>query len=212
MNEDIPQLYTQLTQRFGDPSRFWPQWCTQAKSEELRQLIAIGTILVQRTSWHNAEIALQRLISQRLADLAIIAQLHNPDDLAELIRPAGFRQTKPKRLIGLARFVVDRYGTLTEMRQQPMETLRSELLTIYGVGPETADTLLLYALDKPSFIIDTYTQRFVSKYNLANTTDYNQLKKLFESSLPTDTSIFQKYHILMIVDQKGAACCQMKPI
>jgi endonuclease-3 related protein len=98
------------------------------------------------------------------------------------------------------------------MAQENMLDLRRQLLSVYGIGPETADTILTYALDKPSFIIDEYAKRFVQKYKLTNKLLYGDLKEFFEWSLPSDLEIYRNYHILMIIDQKGKEPSMMKTI
>lgn len=206
------QKYQELLQEYGNPRALWPQWCSKQKDEELRQLIAFGAILVQRTSWKNAEMALKNLKKAGLADLHKIATLSNLDELTNLIRPAGFYQTKPKRLHEFSKFVVHAYGSVTAMLTKNAPELRQELLSVYGIGPETADTLLLYALDKPSFIVDTYTKKFVRKYDLCEDTQYDEIKNYFESALPSDTEIYQNYHVLIIVDDKGKDWCIMEEL
>jgi endonuclease-3 related protein len=207
----IFKLYNHLLKKHGHPKKLWPQWCAKSKNEKLRQLIAIGAILTQRTSWRNAEKALINLKKKNLLSTKQITEL-DIKKLTKLIRVAGFYTTKPKRLREFCNYVISNYGDLSKMRRKPTDILRKELLEVYGVGPETADTLLLFALDKPSFIVDEYTKRFVGKYSLADTRGYDDLKKLFESSLQKSVEIYQNYHVLMIVDQKGKEWCLMGSI
>lgn len=204
----IYDLYKELYKRHGDPARLWPQWCSKKKDNNLRDLIAIGAILVQRTSWHNANLALKNLKAEKLLTLDSIASLQDMVKLTKLIKPAGFYQTKPRRLHGFCKHVIEKHNTLDNFRNVETSSARDELLSLYGIGPETADTILLYALDKPSFIIDEYTRRFSKKYNLPN----GNPKELFESSLPKDVKIYQNYHVLIIVDQKGRDWCVMEEI
>ena len=204
----IHSTYKKLLNKYGHPVELWPQWCSQDKDEQLRQLIAIGAILVQRTSWVNAEKALKNLRKAKLLSVKKLAKVEL-DKLTELIRVAGFYTTKPRRLQELCKFVSNNYNDLSSMLAQDRIKLREEFLEVYGIGPETADTLLLYALDKPSFIIDEYTKRFVKKYGLSDELDYVGLKELFESSLPEDVEVYQNYHVFMIADQKGKEHCLM---
>jgi endonuclease-3 related protein len=208
---NIYDLYKELLQRHGHPRKLWPQWCAKNKSEDMRQLVAIGAILVQRTSWKNAEKALVNLKNRNLLSINKIAKLENKE-LTKLIRVAGFYSTKPKRLKEFCHFVLSNYGDFTKMTRKPIKDLRKELLSVYGIGPETADTIILYSLDKPSFIIDEYTKRFVNNNKLSDTRDYNKLQDLFENNLPRSTEIYQNYHILIIIDQKGKDWCVMKKI
>ena len=210
-NSQISTLYKELFKKFGHPRELWPQWCHSNKDEKLRELIAFGAILVQRMSWKNAEKALINLKENNLLDVQKIARLRNLEQLTEIIRPAGFHTTKPKRLQALCRFIVEN-GSLTELAQRSIEEIRPRLLDVYGVGPETSDTLLLYALDKSSFIVDEYTKRFTNKYALPEESDYDVLKQLYEDSLPRDVEVYQNFHVLIICDQKGKEWCRMKEI
>lgn len=210
-SNNISNLYKKLLSKHGQPKKLWPQWCAKNKSENLRQLVAIGAILTQRTSWRNAEKALLNLKRQNLLSIEKINKLDR-SKLTKLTRVAGFYTTKPKRLQEFCRFALTNYRSLSKMGTQPLGKLREKLLSVYGIGPETADTIILYALDKPSFVIDEYTKRFVEKYKLAKTRDYNKLKMLFEKNLPRNTEVYQNYHILMIVEQKGRQWCVMKKI
>ncbi|MBU2592641.1 endonuclease [Patescibacteria group bacterium] len=212
MSNIIYQLYQELYKKHGDPVKLWPQWCAKKKSKKLRDLIAIGAILTQRTSWRNADIALNNLKRESLLSLKAIAELNSPDKLTEPIRPAGFYQTKPKRLLGLASFVIKEYGGLENFMREDLKSAREKLLGLYGVGPETADVILLYALDKPSFVIDEYTKRLVVKRKLAEKPEYNFLKQLFEESLPRDVKIYQNYHALIIVEQRGKKASIMRVV
>ena len=132
--------------------------------------------------------------------------------LRELIKPAGFYQTKPRRLLNFALFVTSEYRNLTRLEKGKLDDIRNKLLKLDGVGPETADTILLYCLDKPSFVIDEYTKRFVRKESLTPNLTHGDLKTLFEKNLPLDTEIYQNYHILIIVDQKGKEGSLMKRV
>lgn len=199
----IHKLYIELYKRHGDPEKFWPQWCAKKKTPRLRDLIAIGAILTQRTSWHNADLALRNLKKEKLLSLKSIASLKKLNKLIELIRPAGFYQTKPRRLFGLASFIVDNYKDLNNFSKEDLVPAREKLLSLYGIGPETADTILLYATDQRTFIIDEYTKRLVSREKISKQLSYDNLKELFEKSLPKKVKVYQNFHALIIVEQKG---------
>lgn len=199
MEKRIANLYEELFDEHGDPEKVWPQWCSNKKNLYTRQLIVIGAILVQRTSWHNANIALKNLKKKNLISLKKLSEI-NKNELSKYIRKAGFHTTKPKRLIEVSNYFTNNGGMKSLMKKNKTK-LRKELLGVYGIGPETADVLLLYALDKPSFVIDEYTKRFVKKQNLSKDLSYDFLKKLFENSLEKDIEIYQKYHALIIIDQ-----------
>lgn len=200
---NIHRFYLQLYEKYGDPKELWPQWCAKEKTDSLREIISIGAILTQRTSWHNADLALINLKKKNLLSIAKIAAVDNPEKLKNLIRPAGFYRTKPKRLFTFASFIVKEYGKLKNFMDEDLQVAREKLLNLYGIGPETADTILLYALDKPTFIIDEYTKRFVKQKNISCDLAYGSLKGFFEKNLPKDAIIFQKFHALIIIEQKG---------
>lgn len=208
----IYQLYRELFQKHGSPEKFWPQWCASQKTLPLREIIAIGAILTQRTSWHNADLALRNLKKKGLLSLEKIADLDNLSRLTDLIRPAGFYQTKPQRLFDFCSFVVKEYGGLKNLLREDLKITRQKLLAIPGIGPETADTILLYVLDKPSFVIDEYTKRLVKKRKLAANFDYGYLKELFEKNLPHRVRVYQELHALIIVEEKGRAGSMMRKV
>jgi endonuclease-3 related protein len=203
------QKYQQLVQKYGWAVKYWPQWCAKEKSANEREKIVIGMILVQRTSWHNANLALNNLKKANLLSLNKIVRLKNLDRLAVLLRPAGFYSVKPRRLYDLSCFVLENGGIERLMREE-ITDLRQKLLNLKGIGLETADTILLYALDKPVFIIDEYTRRWVVKEKLANEKDYLKLQSFFEKNLPKDLNVYQNFHTLMIVDQKGPERSRME--
>jgi len=172
------------------------------KDEKTAQIVVIGAILVQRTSWSNAEKALIALKDVGLLDLERI--VNTPiTKLTQLIRVAGFYSTKPRRLQSIAHYIVENYGNIATMQKADKNQLRSELLNVYGIGNETADTILLFALNKPSFIVDAYTMKFLNKYAIAHSEKYEVLQEEFQSVLPYDSKVYQEYHILKIVDIKG---------
>lgn len=169
----IHNLYLKLYAKHGDPEKFWPQWCAKKKTPKLRNIIAIGAILTQRTSWHNADLALRNLKKENLLSLKKIASLRKFTKLTELIRPAGFYQTKPKRLFTFASFIVNNYGNLDNFAKEDLIVAREKL----------SDHLI-----------------------------YNCLKEFFEKSLPKKVAIYQDFHALIIVEQKGRDGSIMKII
>jgi endonuclease-3 related protein len=212
ISNKVYQLYRKLYQKHGSPRKFWPQWCATRKSLKTRETIAIGAILTQRTSWHNADLALRNLKKAGLLSLERIAKLTDFGQLGDLIRSAGFYQTKPQRLFDFCSFVMREYGSLKNFMKENLEVARERLLALGGIGPETADTILLYVLDKPSFVIDEYTKRLVKKRKLAIKFDYNCLKNLFEENLPRSFKVYQDFHALIIIEEKGRAGSAMKKV
>ena len=202
MSKILFERYQQLLREYGSPIEYWPQWCSVNKSTKEREKIIIGMILVQRTSWHNANIALKNLRKENFLSVEKIAKLENLDSLTRLIRSAGFYQAKPKRLFDICTFVVAQ-GGVKKLMKRKVEDVRQQLLNIKGVGQETADTILLYALDKPVFVVDEYTRRWVEKNGLMKERDYTKLQQFFHNNLRPDLTIYQNFHTLIIVSQRG---------
>ncbi len=197
----LMEFYQAMLQASG-PQHWWPG---QNALE-----IVIGAVLTQNTNWANVERAIKNL---RKADLIDVAGLDRiaAEGLGELIRPAGYFRVKTKRLKNLMGFIMDRYqGDLEAMFDQPIGSLRRELLSINGVGPETADDIILYAAGKPTFVVDTYTYRVLLRHGLIDSdADYQQIKELFEQNLPEDVQLFNEYHALLVVVGKNH--CRPKP-
>jgi len=206
----IYQIYLDLLQKYGSPEKYWPQWCKKSKTIRDREIIAIGAILTQRTSWHNAETAILNLKKTGLLSLKKISELQSSERLIPYVRVAGFYQSKPRRLFDLCTFVVKNYGNIENLLKDELKIIKEKLLSLYGIGPETADTILLYSLDKPSFVIDEYTKRLAKKEELAENFDYNCLENLFEKNLPADVKIYQDFHALIIFSQKEKSGWGMK--
>lgn len=208
----ISELYLKLLGKYGSAEKFWPQWCGNKKTAKERELIAIGAILTQRTSWRNAHLALLNLKKKNILSLKKIALLRNLKKLTALIKPAGFYRSKPGRLFRFCSFIVKNFGNLNNFARINLNITREKLLSLNGIGPETADTILLYALDKPTFVIDEYTKRMSRKEKLTRKLNYNYLKKFFEKNLPSDFKIYQDFHALIIIDQKGEQASKMDRI
>ena len=183
-------VYEQLLTAFG-PQHWWPG--------ESPFEVLVGAVLVQNTSWRNVERAIANL---RDADLMKPRALYAlaESELAELIRPAGYFQVKARRLRNLLRLVVDEYdGSLEAMFQTDLATLREELLAVSGIGPETADAILLYAAGKLTFVVDTYTHRILARHGwIGYEADYHEIKDSFESGLPQDVKLYNEYHALLV--------------
>lgn len=205
----IYKLYLELLEKHGDPVKYWPQWCSRKKSWKLKEEIALEAILVQRTSWRNAEIAAKNLEKAGLLIIKKIVDNKDFQNLVSLVKPAGFYNTKPKRLVEFCQFIEENYGSWKNFCQEDLGIARQKLLSVYGIGEETADTILLYGAEKPSFVIDEYTRRMVKTKNLASKFDYDFLKKFFEENLPWDPRLFQDFHALIIIDQKAGKNSRM---
>ena len=154
-------------------------------------------MLTQNTSWKNVEKAIARLKATGNLDLDHIVAL-SQDDLAGLIRSSGFFNVKAKRLKNLCEWLQSQ-GGLDELAGWRTGKLRQSLLDINGIGPETADDILLYAFQRPVFVIDSYTRRLLGKLGLIQgTEDYETLRQMFESCLPPDHRLYNEYHALIV--------------
>ena len=186
----LQEVYRRLFEAFG-PQHWWP-------AETTFEMI-VGAMLTQNTSWKNVERALDNL---RKADLLEPKALYAVplEELEELLRPAGYFRIKARRLRSLLEFIVERYdGSLEAMFQVGVEELRRQLLEVHGVGPETADSILLYAGQMPSFVVDTYTHRILARHGWIDfDADYHQIKDYLESELPRDVPLYNEYHALLV--------------
>jgi len=198
--EVLTEIYRLLYDALG-PQHWWPG--------ETRFEIITGAILTQNTNWANVEKAIKSLKS---AECLIPEKLHHLDlaQLAQLIRPAGYYNIKAKRLKNFVNWLFDNYqGEPANLEGIDTYRLREELLEIKGVGRETADSILLYAFEKPIFVVDAYTARIVFRHGLIGPdADYEQLRELFESSLPADIQLYNEYHALLV--RVGKEFCRPK--
>jgi len=201
ISEQLTEIYKILFERFG-PQHWWPG---QTKFE-----IITGAILTQNTNWANVEKAIANL---KAADCLNAEKLHNlgHGQLAELIRPAGYFNIKAKRLKSFLSWLFENYdGRLDDLEAVNTYQLREELLSIKGIGPETADSILLYAFAKPIFVVDAYTARVAVRHHLIEPdAGYGQLQDLFQSNLQQDVRLFNEYHALLV--QIGKNFCKPKP-
>lgn len=197
-------LYQKLRKKYGHPKEQWILWCKRPKTNKEREEVIIGAILTQQTNWRNAELAIANSKKAKILSLAGIYRLglKNEKKLALLIKPSGFYQQKAEYLFGLAKFILKEYGGLKKTRKVDLIPLRNNLLGLKGIGPETADSVLLYGLDKPVFVIDEYTRRFARKNRLTSNHDYHFLQKLFEKNLKKDFRLYQDFHALIVIDGK----------
>jgi len=198
-------LYQKLRKKYGHPKGQWILWCKRPKTNKEREEVIIGAILTQRANWKNAELAMANLKKAKINSLKGIYKLglKNRKKLALLIRSSGFYQQKADYLFGLAKFILKEYSGLKKMENNDLSLLRNSLLGLKGIGPETADSILLYGLEKPVFVIDEYTRRFAKKNRLTNEYDYHFLQNLFEKSLERNFRLYQDFHALIVIDGKN---------
>ena len=169
----------------------------------------VGAILTQNTNWKNVEKAIGNLKQNNMLDAAAIAE-SDLQQLAEVIRPSGFYNQKSERLHPFARFFID-HGEINGLRAQTTGPLRQQLLKLSGIGPETADSMLLYALEKEVFVVDAYTRRIFSRLGLLpETADYHAIQHYFQQQLEPDLKLFQEYHALIVEHAKRH--CRSRPL
>jgi len=182
--------------------------------------VIVGAILTQSTSWSNVELAIAALRREKLLSLEAIGKLPL-SKLARLIRSSGYYRQKARKLHAFVRFVRKNYqGSLDKMFATPTEILREQLLAVHGIGPETADSILLYAGEHPVFVVDAYTRRILERHGLASEKhSYEEIRRLFETNFPSDAQLFNEYHALVVLTGKRfcrkrqAACteCALRP-
>ncbi len=202
MNEFM-SVYKILHFRYGS-QKWWPY---SAKNRELE--ICIGAILTQNTSWINVEKAIRNLVQIGLMDERRIVASNSALETA--IRPSGYYNQKAQKMRTFCKYVLDHYDSVLSMKKAGMNKLREELLKLKGIGPETADSILLYAFDKPVFVVDAYTRRVFSRLGLcSDDISYNDLQRLFMDSLPKSAKLYNEYHALIV--QHGKDACRKKPL
>ena len=188
-------IYERLLESFG-PQRWWPG--------DTPFEVAVGAILTQNTNWSNVERAISNL--KRSGKLGASA-IHNmtSTELAELIRPAGYFNVKAKRLKSFVDFLVSGYGgSMARLSRKGLLDLRHELLQVHGIGPETADSIMLYALNKPVFVVDAYTRRVLSRHGLMDEAEgYEAFRSLFEDNLDHDLRMFNEFHAQFVAVGKN---------
>lgn len=202
MKKDLTAMYDRLYDHFG-PRHWWPG---NTPFE-----IAIGAILTQSVSWSNVEKAIYALKEKDALDPASIVSM-DVDLLASLIRPTLYFNMKARKLQAFCRHLLDMYGgEMGAMQMRPLSELRAELLGLYGIGSETADSILLYALTKPVFVVDAYTRRIFSRMGMVPPDiGYDALQVFFTGRLPRDVALFNEYHAL-IVSLGKEYCTARKP-
>ncbi|MEW5894261.1 MAG: endonuclease III domain-containing protein [Candidatus Omnitrophota bacterium] len=198
----LMDIYNRLFERFG-PQHWWPG---ETKTE-----IIIGAILTQNTNWENVKKAILNLKKARMLNFPALKDI-NVNALAELIRPSGYYNIKAKRLKNFVDFFFREYGgSWKKFQAQPLPLLREHILSVNGVGPETGDSILLYALGKPVFVIDAFTKRALIEHKLIKAdADYHSVQKLFMDNLEPDVLFFNEYHALFV--RLAKEHCRTKPL
>jgi len=200
-SELLVTTFDRLYKAYG-PMHWWPG--------ETAFEVIVGAILTQNTSWRNVEKAIQNLKARKVLHAKGIHQLKR-SQLASLIKSSGYFRIKADRLKAFVNFLFENYrGSLGKIRKERLNILRQRLLDIKGIGPETADSILLYALRKPIFVVDAYTKRILSRHGvLSEKASYEEVQRLFMDYLPHDERLFNEYHALLV--HLGKTLCKRKP-
>jgi endonuclease III related protein len=195
LQQRLMRVYSLLLDYFG-PQHWWP-----AKTPFE---VIVGAILTQNTSWINVEKSLGSLRSARVLNAPALYRL-TVSQLARHIYSCGYYNIKAKRLKAFLEFFFSRYGGRVEnMKPVPSAALRSQLLAVKGIGPETADSILLYAVEKPVFVVDAYTKRLVARHGFAAVeAGYEELQNLFMQNLKNKVQLFNEFHALIVCAGKS---------
>ncbi len=197
----LQEIYQRLYKAFG-PQRWWPG---KTPFE-----VIVGAILTQNTAWTNVEKAIRNLKKKNLLNPEPLRKV-SEKKLAQFIRSTGYYNQKAKKLKNFLQFLFDNYqGSLKRMFSEDFLILRTRLLEINGVGPETADSILLYAGNKPVFVVDAYTRRILSRHNLIKPgVSYSDIQNYFMDNLANEVKTFNEYHALFV--RLGKEICRPKP-
>jgi endonuclease-3 related protein len=198
----LMEMHQLLLDHFG-PQEWWPG--------ETPLEVMVGAVLTQNTNWTNVEKAIQNLKAKDLLSIEALNGL-SVQALAEAIRPAGYFNVKAKRLKNLVRFVAEKHsGSIEELSNETTGNLKEGLLSVNGVGPETADSILLYALERPVFVVDAYTHRILLRHGMADEQmAYHELQELFVDHLEEDLDLFNEFHALIV--RAGKEYCRKRPL
>ena len=198
MNNKLSGIYEKLLAHYGDLN-WWPAQSTYE--------VMVGAILTQNTAWGNVEKAMANFGADLSPQRVAAAKL---EDLKEIIRPAGFFNQKAVYLKELTAWFA-KYGyDKNRIKKEPLDDLRTELLAVKGVGPETADSILLYAFGFPTFVVDAYTIRLCGRYPMDAGKGYGAVKAYFEGGLPRNEKVYNNFHALMVINGKDH-CKKKKP-
>jgi endonuclease-3 related protein len=187
----LMEIFDQLHKAYG-PQGWWPA--------DTAEEVVIGAILTQNTAWTNVEKAIAALKRAECLEFRAIDAL-NKESLAELIRPAGTFRQKAKYLKRFARWLAEKHdGDLAAALTGELDVVRRELLALKGIGPETADAILLYASNRPTFVVDAYAKRVLRRHRLieAKQTSYDSVRRVFMEALPPEVQLFDEYHALLV--------------
>jgi endonuclease-3 related protein len=202
INQILMDIYRRLLAHYG-PQHWWP-------AQEPFEVI-VGAILTQSAAWVNVEKAIAGLKAAGVMSPKALRQLPQ-SEVARLIHPCGYYNAKARKLKAFAQWLGEQYNdSLMALFSSSTDSLRQQLLSVYGIGEETADSIILYAANKPAFVIDAYTRRIISRTGLApDYKSYSAYQSLFMANLPGDTRLFNEYHALLVCLAKNV--CQPHPL
>jgi len=197
---ELMRYYEAMSRALG-PMHWWP---AQTAFE-----VIVGAILTQSTAWANVERAIANLRSARLLNPSAMLVVRS-QRLAEMVRPSGYFRQKAKKLKAFVRFLQAEYGgSLKRMFQSPTLELREKLLAVHGIGPETADSILLYAGNHPIFVVDAYTHRILERHRITSgKPDYEGVRSFIEDALPRSAELYNEFHALIV--NTGKNWCRKK--
>ena len=193
-------LYNILLKKYGKQG-WWPA--------ETRLEVIVGAILTQNTAWRNVEKSINNLKKEKMIDLKKLAEAPEKR-IAFLIKPAGFFNQKAKRLKKICKYLEENYVDLNAFFKKPTKTLRKELLALKGIGPETADSILLYAGNHLIFVVDAYTKRILERLGITEQENYEKIQEMFHEQLPRRLEVFKEFHALFVEHAKKY--CKKKPL
>lgn len=207
-HKDLETIYASLYTAFGQ-QHWWPG--------DTPLEIAVGAILTQNTNWRNVEKAIQNLKRGKILSAQALHAI-DPKSLAALIRPAGYYNIKTRRLKNFIGFLMTDYrGSMKLMAREDPQVIRNKLLSVNGIGKETADSIMLYALEQPVFVVDAYTKRIFSRHDILNhDLPYEAFQLLFHTGIRNEAPLFNEYHALLVRLAKEfcrtTPCCSGCPL
>ncbi|WP_448376094.1 endonuclease [Fervidobacterium sp.] len=196
----LNSLYERLKEIHGPQGKWWP-----GTAEE----VIVSAVLTQNTNWKNVEKALENLKNACKNDLLRCLSKMSLEEISLLIKPAGFYNIKAKRLKNLLDWIKNHDYNLEAMKTKNVNEIRNELLSINGIGKETTDSIILYALELPIFVIDSYTRRLLERIFEIKFKEYDEYRKLFEDTYPKGVTLYQEFHGLIVEHAK--IFCKTKP-
>jgi len=203
IKKTLNRMYALLEAHFGDLG-WWPA--------ETDFEVVTGAILTQNTSWKNVEKAIERLKQKDMIDPVAVKNV-KLEELSQLIKPSGYHRVKARRLKTIAQFIIENFeGSIKNMKSMKSERLRKMLLSVNGVGPETADSILLYAVGKPVFVVDAYTKRIFARHGITDDeASYEDVQSVVHSCVPKQARTYNQFHALLVETAKNF-CGKRKPL